>query len=57
MGNEAGKWSRMIGEQHYKITLKHPASAYYTKGIWDSEDIFNKINKILKEQINESIIW
>ena len=46
---------------NYKFLLSHPASAVYNKGQkWDSKNIFNDVQKILKDNYNFSglnIFW
>lgn len=50
MGKQAQELEDTIGPQHYIIKTTHPAYASYSKQPWDSCDIFNKINKIIKGQ-------
>lgn len=50
MGKQAHEFESMIGDHHYIMKTTHPAYASYTKQSWDSEDIFNKINHIIKGQ-------
>jgi uracil-DNA glycosylase len=57
MGKKAEEWSDLTDDNNYKLTVKHPASAAYTGSKWDSNDIFNKISRIVKEQTNQEIIW
>jgi uracil-DNA glycosylase len=58
MGKKAEEWvSSVSDDNNYKIIVKHPAAAIYNKGIWDSEDLFNKVTKILKENYNYNMRW
>ena len=50
MGKQAQELESMIGEHHHIIKVSHPASAAYTKTVWDCNDMFNKINKIINGQ-------
>ena len=50
MGKQAQELESMIGEHHHIIKVSHPASAAYTKTVWDCGDLFNKINKIINGQ-------
>lgn len=57
MGKEAAGLIDLIGEQHHVIVTKHPASAAYNGGKWDSEECFDEINRILMEQTKDTIKW
>jgi uracil-DNA glycosylase len=58
LGKIAHEMEPLIGDQHHKFMLSHPASAYYQKsGQWECQDVFNKINDILYGQNGERIIW
>jgi uracil DNA glycosylase len=50
MGKQAQELEGLIGEHHYVIKVSHPASAAYTKTVWDCGDMFNEINKIINGQ-------
>lgn len=50
MGKQAQELESMIGQHHYIIKVSHPASAVYTKSVWDCKDVFNEINKIINGQ-------
>jgi uracil-DNA glycosylase len=50
MGKQAQELESMIGDHHHIIKVSHPASAAYTKTVWDCGDMFNEINKIINGQ-------
>ena len=50
MGKQAQELEGLIGPHHHIIKVSHPASAAYTKTIWDCQDVFNEINKIISGQ-------
>lgn len=47
LGTKAQELESVIGQNHYILKASHPASAAYTKTVWDCNDIFNKANEIL----------
>jgi len=57
LGKKAEGWSELTGDNNYKFTVKHPASAAYNGSKWDSNDIFNKISKLVEENTGQKIIW
>jgi len=57
MGKKAEEWSELTGDNNYKFTVKHPASAVYNGSKWDSNDIFNKISALIKQNNGNEIIW
>lgn len=58
LGNKAQAWAKHIPSINYKLFVTHPASAAYRKQQqWDSNDLFNKINKILEENSGETVDW
>lgn len=57
MGKKAEEWSELTGDNNHKFTVKHPASAAYNGSKWDSNDIFNKISKLVEENNGQKIIW
>lgn len=46
-----------ITNSPHKLTVNNPLTAAFGKMEWNCDDIFNKINKILKEQNKEEIVW
>lgn len=57
MGKKAEEWSELTNDNNYKFSVKHPASAAYNGSKWDSNDIFNKISKLVEENNGQKIIW
>lgn len=49
LGAKAQELESVIGQNHYILKASHPASAAYTKTVWDCNDIFNKANEILEK--------
>ncbi len=57
LGKEAAKFERYTGLFAHNFVVSHPASAAYKNTDWDSEGVFTKVNKILKEVNNYEINW
>ena len=57
LGKEATKIEKYIAPFTWTFKVSHPASASYSSTDWDSEGVFRKINKILKDTNNETITW
>ena len=57
LGNEAARYERYVAPFTWKFIVSHPASAAYTSTDWDSEDLFIKLNKILRDMNNITIEW
>jgi uracil-DNA glycosylase len=58
MGKEAKTWSDSVNENNYKFYVSHPASAAYAGDkIWDSQNVFNEVNKLIEKTNNTKIIW
>ena len=49
LGKKAQELESIIGDNHYILKASHPASSAYSKGVWDSEDIFNRANEIIQQ--------
>ena len=47
LGAKAQELESVIGQNHYILKASHPASAAYTKTVWECNDVFNKANEIL----------
>lgn len=58
MGKKAQEWATSVPDNNFKLFTTHPAFAAHTKSErWDSGDVFNKVNHILKGQTGETITW
>ena len=57
LGKEAGKLSRHMFPFTWHFEISHPASAAYANEEWDSEGVFQKVNKILMDNHGETIEW
>lgn len=49
LGAKAQELESLIGDNHYILKATHPASAVYTGGTWDCNDVFNKANAIIEK--------
>ena len=57
LGKEAGKYAKYTPPLSWSFTVPHPASASYKNTEWDTEGVFGKVNKILKDKNNYYINW
>jgi len=59
MGNTAKDWSKMVPKTNYKFFTTYPGSgtAYTKSQHWNSGNMFNQVNKVLKENYNTEIKW
>lgn len=57
IGDKSKEWRHSVNKQNYKFFTTHPSSAAYGTKQWNSGDLFNAINKVLKENDNTEIIW
>ena len=57
LGKDAAKYKKLVGPFKWSFVTTHPASAAYKQCDWDTEGVFGKVNKILKENNNYSINW
>jgi uracil-DNA glycosylase len=57
LGKVAQQFEDMITEDNLILKASHPASAGYSKGIWNCEDVFNKTNEYLKQRGKNIIQW
>jgi uracil-DNA glycosylase len=48
-GSKAQELESLIGDNHYVLKASHPASAVYSGGTWDCNDVFNKANEIIEK--------
>ena len=56
LGQKAEEWCPYIKDLHI-IKVSHPASAAYSGGKWDSQNLFSKVNLRLKELGKVPINW
>ena len=47
LGAKAQELESVLGQNHYILKASHPASAVYSGGTWDCNDVFNKTNDII----------
>jgi uracil-DNA glycosylase len=58
LGSKAQEYEPLVPSNNYKINVSHPASAAYNKQHdWDCNDMWNKINKYLKDNGQQIISW
>ena len=57
LGKDAARYKKLIGPMKWSFVLSHPASAAYKQSDWDTEGIFTKVNKLIKEHNNYEIDW
>lgn len=58
MGKKAQDFADLVPDNNYKILVSHPASAAYNEEPeWESNDMWNKINKYLEENGRPQISW
>lgn len=56
LGKKAEEWHPYVKNLHV-IKVSHPASAAYSGGKWDSQNLFSKVNLKLKELGKVAINW
>jgi len=56
MGKKSQDWSTHLGNSKI-LKCSHPASAAYSGGRWDSNDVFEKTNEELIKQGKDCIAW
>lgn len=57
LGKDAGKYKKYTSPLSWSFTVSHPASASYKNTDWDTEGVFTKVNKIIKDNNNFEIMW
>lgn len=57
LGKDASKYEKYTGPFSWNFILTHPASAAYKQSDWDTEGVFAKVNKVLKDNNNYQIEW
>lgn len=57
LGKDAAKYEKYTGPFSWNFILTHPASAAYKQSDWNTEGVFGKVNKVLKDNNNFEIEW
>ena len=57
LGKDASRYEKYTPSLSTSFTLSHPASAAYKQTEWDTEGVFGKVNKLLKDNNNFEIRW
>lgn len=58
MGAKAKDWGKSVPVPNYKFFTLHPAAAAHSHTEnWDSGDMFNQVNTVLKSQFGKEIVW
>lgn len=57
LGKEAAKYKKLLAPFKWSFVISHPASAAYNNTEWDSEGVFAKVNKIIKDNNGYEIEW
>lgn len=57
LGKDAAKYQKYIPPFTWSFILSHPASASHKNTEWDTQGVFGKVNKILKDNNNYEIMW
>lgn len=57
LGKDAAKYARYTNPFAYTFVTTHPASAAYRNTDWESGDVFKMVNKVLKDNNGEEILW
>jgi uracil-DNA glycosylase len=57
LGKEASRYQKHMPPLSWGFSVSHPASAAYKQSDWDTEGVFGKVNKILKDNNNFEIDW
>lgn len=58
MGKKAQEWMKSVPQSNHLLTSTHPAFAAHTGAeSWDSNNLFGRINAILKKYYGKEIVW
>lgn len=57
LGKDAAKYQKYAPPFSYSFVVSHPASASYKNSEWDTEGVFGKVNRILKDNNDFQINW
>lgn len=56
LGKKAQEWKPLVNK-HTIIEVEHPAAAAYKGGVWNDQDLFIRINELLKQGNKTLINW
>jgi uracil-DNA glycosylase len=57
LGKDAARYEKYTPPFSWSFSITHPASASYKNIEWDSEGVFTKVNKIIKDTNGFEIKW
>lgn len=57
LGKDAAQFEKYVFPFQWTFTVSHPAAAAYKGTEWNADDIFNRLNKLLKDMNNFEIQW
>lgn len=57
LGKEAQNCMKYTEEANLQFPLSHPASASYSKTVWDTKGAFTQVNKLIWEKEKDTIAW
>lgn len=57
LGKDCLRFDRYLNPFQWRFPVSHPASASYNKTDWNSEGVFGKVNRVIKDYNNQSIRW
>lgn len=56
-GDNIKHWHKQVGVNNYKLFAPFPVYSYYKNRIYDTNNLFVNVNKILYKLYGEEIIW
>ena len=58
LGRDAQKYARLtVPFNHYVFKVEHPVAASYQHRDWITDGTFSKVNKLLREEKKQEILW
>lgn len=57
LGKESHLAAKWLAPFQWHFEISHPASAAYNNSDWNSEGVFKKVQRIIKENYNEDLKW
>lgn len=58
LGSKAKNFENLIGDHNDKLFVTHPAYAAYTRSkTWETDDLFPRLNELMKQKYGDSIKW